>query len=249
MNFGVFLKDNLFNMKISCIVIDDDPLATRVLQELIEKTSFLNLLRTYPSAQEVIFKKEEILQDVDLIFLDVEMPGMTGIEFLSAFEKHPFVIIVSSKKNYAVDAFEFEVADYLTKPVSLPRFFKATDRIFNLMQEKQKTDTETAEDIFFKTDKGIIRLDSDDVFYIEALENYIKVFTEGKTYVVHHTLKSIIEKLPQQYIRIHRSYIVNVNRIHQIQNNIVVVVINGERKVIPVGKAYQKEFFDKLNIL
>ena len=249
MNFSVFLKDNLFNMKINCIIIDDDPLATMVLQELVEKTSFLNLLRTYPSAKEAIFKKEEILQNVDLIFLDVEMPDMTGIEFLSAFEKHPFVIIVSSKKNYAVDAFEFEVTDYLTKPVSLPRFFKATDRIFNLMLKKQHVETETAEDVFFKTDKGLIRLESDDVFYIEALENYIKVFTENKIYVVHHTLKSIIEKLPQQYIRIHRSYIINVNRIHQIQNNIVVVVINNDRKVIPVGKAYQKEFFDKLNIL
>ena len=249
MNFSVFLKDNLFNMKINCIIIDDDPLAARVLQELIEKTSFLNLLRTYPSAKEAIFKKEEILQNVDLIFLDVEMPDMTGIEFLSAFEKHPFVIIVSSKKNYAVDAFEFEVTDYLTKPVSLSRFFKATDRVFNLMLKKQHVETETAEDVFFKTDKGLIRLESDDVFYIEALENYIKVFTGNKVYVVHHTLKSIIEKLPQQYIRIHRSYIINVNRIHQIQNNIVVMVIDNERKVIPVGKAYQKEFFDKLNIL
>ena len=249
MNFGVFLKDNLFRMNINCIIIDDDPLATKVLQELIEKVSYLNLIRTYPSAQEAIFKKEEILQDIDLIFLDVEMPGMTGIEFLSAFEKHPFVIIVSSKKNYAIDAFEFEVTDYLTKPISLPRFLKATDRILNLMQEKQKIDTETAEDIFLKTDKGIIRLDSDDIFYIEALENYIKVFTEGKTYVIHHTLKSIIGKLPQQYIRIHRSYIVNANRINQIQNNIVVVVIDNERKVIPMGKAYQKDFFAKLNIL
>lgn len=249
MNFSVFLKDNLLNMKINCIIIDDDPLATKVLQELIGKTSSLNLLRTYPSAKEAIFKKEEILNNVDLIFLDVEMPDMTGIEFLSAFEKHPFVIIVSSKQNYAVDAFEFDVADYLTKPVSLPRFFKATDRILNLMKEKQQKGTKTAEDIFFKTDKGLIRLESDDVFYIEALENYIKVFTENKIYVVHHTLKSIIKKLPQQYIRIHRSYIININRINKIQNNIAVVVINDERKIIPIGKAYQKEFFEKLNIL
>ncbi len=236
-------------MKINCIIIDDDPLATKVLEELIEKTSFLNLLRTYPSAQDAIFKKEEILQNVDLIFLDVEMPGMTGIEFLSAFEKHPFVIIVSSKKNYAIDAFEFEVTDYLTKPVSLPRFFKATDRILNLMKKKQRGETDTAEDIFFKTDKGLIRMESNEVYFIEALENYIKIFTTEKIYVVHHTLKSIIEKLPQQYVRIHRSYIININHISQIQNNVVAIVIQNERKVIPVGKAYQKEFLDKLNIL
>jgi len=236
-------------MKINCIIIDDDPLATKVLQELIEKTSFLNLLRTYSSAKEAIFEKEEILQNVDLIFLDVEMPEMTGIEFLSAFEKHPYVIIVSSKQHYAIDAFEFEVTDYLTKPVSLTRFSKAIDRIANLMQEKKTKETKTAEDIFFKTDKGLIRLESDDIFYIEALENYIKIFTSKKIYVVHHTLKSVIDKLPQQYSRIHRSYIVNINHIHQIQNNIVVILINNTKKVIPVGKAYQKDFHEQLNIL
>lgn len=236
-------------MKINCIIIDDDPLAAKVLQELIEKTDFLNLLRTYSSAKEAIFKKEEISQNVDLIFLDVEMPEMTGIEFLSAFEKHPYVIIVSSKKHYAIDAFEFEVTDYLTKPVSLTRFTKAVDRIVNLMQEKQNKGTKTTGDIFFKTDKGFIRLKSDDVFYIEGLENYIKVFTPQKTYVVHHTLKSIIEKLPPQYIRIHRSNIININHIHQIQNNVVVIILNDKRKVIPVGKAYRENFYEQLNIL
>ncbi len=236
-------------MKINCIIIDDDPLATKVLQELIEKTDTLNLLRTYSSAKEAIFKKEEISQNVDLIFLDVEMPEMTGIEFLSAFDKHPYVIIVSSKQHYAIDAFEFEVTDYLTKPVGLARFSKAIDRILNLIQEKQKKETKTTEDIFFKTDKGVIKLKTDDVLYFEGLENYIKVFTSEKTYVVHHTLKSVIEKLPQQYIRIHRSYIININHIHKIQDNIVVIIVNGNRKVIPVGKLYQKDFYEKLNIL
>lgn len=236
-------------MKINCIIIDDDPLATQILQELIEKISYLNLLKVYASAKDAIFKKEEILSGVDLIFLDVEMPEMSGIEFLSAFEKHPYVIIISSKKNYAIDAFEFEVTDYLTKPVSLPRFLKAVDRIYKLMTESEKKTLNKIKDIFFKTDKGFIRLKEDEVFYIEALENYIKVFTENKIYVVHHTLKSVIEKLPEQYIRIHRSYIININHIQKIQNNIVVIEINKKKKIVTIGKSYQKDLYKKLNIL
>lgn len=235
-------------MKINCIIIDDDPLATKILTELIEKISFLNLISTYSSAKEVIFKKEEILKNVNLIFLDVEMPEMTGIEFLSYFEKHPYIIIVSSKENYALDAFEFEVTDYLTKPISLPRFLKAAERVNALMNQQEDSD-QTSKDLFFKTDKGLMKINEGEILFIEALENYIKVFTDKKVYVVHHTLKSIIEKLPSSFFRVHRSYIINTKRVNQIQNNIIVIQLNGDRKEIPIGKSYQKDFYEKLNIL
>ena len=236
-------------MRINCAIVDDDKVAIKLISNLIDRVSYLNLVASYTSAEDFIAASlDEKREPIELLFLDIEMPQMSGIDMLKNFDVKPYVIIVSSTENYAVDAFLFEVIDYVVKPITLPRFIKAVEKVHKLMGEKNETHLAST-DMFFKTDHGLVRFGDDDIYYIEALENYIKLITPQKNYIIYHTLKSVADKLPRQFVRIHRSYIVNVNRIVSIQSNIITIALKKETVSLPIGKVYQKPFFDKINLV
>ena len=236
-------------MRINCAIVDDDRVAIKLISNLIERVSYLNLVASYPSAEDFISGSlDEKSEPIELLFLDIEMPGMSGIDMLKNFDVKPYVVIISSTENYAVDAFLFEVVDYVVKPITLPRFIKAVEKVHKLMGEKNNPHL-VSQDMFFKTDHGLVRFAEDDIYYIEALENYIKLVTPFKNYIIYHTLKSVAGKLPKQFVRVHRSYIVNVNRINSIQSNIISISLKKETASIPIGKVYQKPFFDKINLV
>ncbi len=237
-------------MKINCIIVEDDPLAMHLLEDLIGKVSFLNLVAKYNSAKEAYMDMENV-RKADLIFLDIQMPDMTGMEFLENLKEKPEVVIITGNAEYAVDAFGFQVTDYILKPVSLPRLLKAVNKVKENLELKKRDKQDLLQgsnNIFLKTDKGIKNFNIDDILYIEAMENYVKLQTYEDTFISHNTMKKMKEMLPAQFFQVHRSYIVNVDHIALIQSNIIIIKTKHESKAIPIGKKFRERLFNHLNI-
>jgi len=185
---------------------------------------------------------------VDVLFLDIEMPGMTGIELTKNLKKKsPFIIFTTAKPDYAVDAFELNVIDYLVKPIEPARFLKAVDRLREAIESnKEQLQVRETEFVFVKDNGVLKKVNADDIQYLEAMGDYVKIFTPQKFHIVHSTLKSIEEKLPPlKFMRIHRSYIVALNKIDFIEEG--VININGA--AIPVADAYKATLSNRLNLL
>lgn len=202
-------------MKIKCIITDDEPVARKGLRGYIEKIDFLTLTGECEDAIQLNTLLKT--QQVDLIFLDIEMPEMTGLELLSNLTNPPKVIIVSAYEQYALKGYEFEVVDYLLKPVSFDRFLKSANRIHDLLQTEQKD----ADDyIFVKSDKQLKKILFRDILFIESMENYVIIQTVSSKEIVYTTLKQIYESLPQDiFQQTHRSYIVNIDQVNAIDGN------------------------------
>ncbi|HBF89344.1 MAG TPA: DNA-binding response regulator [Bacteroidales bacterium] len=239
---------------MNCIIIDDDKLSRKLIEEFVHRTEELNLIDSFPSAVDAInaLRKEE----VHLIFLDIEMPEMSGMEFLKSLNYQPQVIIISSKEKYALEAFEYDVTDYILKPVSYARYFKAVDKAISRYNDKLRRkaknldETENKDEIFIKKNSSLVRLKYDDIIWVEALENYVIVNSYDEKFTIHFTMKSIENKLPlSKFKRVHRSYIVNVNRITSIEDNSVIVEVNDGSKVIPIGKSYKEKLMKDLNLM
>jgi len=233
---------------MNCIVVDDDKLAREVLEKFIKRVDFLELVGSYENAIDASNAVKTLEQHVDLIFLDVEMPEMTGIEFLSTIEDMPQIIIVSSKEQYAIEAYEYAVTDYLLKPVYYTRFLKAVNKVYEKYTKKASESGEF--EVFIKSNSALVRLEYDDILWIEALENYVMVKTFDNKFVIHFTMKSMESKLPmQKFIRVHRSYIVNRSKIEVIEDSSVVVRTESGLKSIPIGKSYKDRLLKDLNII
>jgi DNA-binding LytR/AlgR family response regulator len=233
---------------MNCIIIDDDKLSLRIIEEFVEKTEFLNLIDSYSNAIDAInaFNKNEI----HLIFLDVEMPEMSGLEFLKTLKDPPQIIIVSSKDKYAIEAFEYDVTDYLLKPVSYARFYKAVQKAQGRYSSGDSEANDKLDEIFIKNNSSLIKLKYEDIYWIEALENYVVINTYDEKYTIHFTMKSISEKLPSnRFLRVHRSYIVNVNKINVIEDNTVIYEVADGAKVIPIGKSYKDKLMSYINLM
>jgi len=235
---------------MNCVVIDDDKLSRKVVESYIERTDYLTLIASYPSAIEAIndIKKND---PIDLIFLDVEMPEMTGMEFLNSLSTTPQVIIISSKEQYALEAFEYDVSDYLLKPISYSRFFKAVNKV-NGRIENHGNEIVAPEknEIFIKSNSTLVRLHYDDILWVEALENYVVVNTFTDKYTIHFTMKAIEDKMPSHlFSRIHRSYVVNLKKIEMIEDNSVVITTDGGSKSIPIGKSYREKLMGDINLM
>ncbi|MBI9068821.1 MAG: response regulator transcription factor [Salinivirgaceae bacterium] len=234
---------------MNCIIIDDDPLSRKIIEGFIEKTDTLNLLGSFDNAISAfnIFKGN---QEVDLIFLDVEMPEMTGLEFLNTLDSPPMIIIVSGQEKYALEAFEYDVVDYLLKPLFLARFYKSVNKAQNRFQDKESI-SKLPEEIFIKKKNStLVRLRYDDILWVEALENYVTVSTFKEKFTIHFTMKAIENKLPTtKFKRVHRSYIVNINQIELIEDNNVIIKVDNGTKVIPIGKSYRDNLMDDLNLI
>jgi DNA-binding LytR/AlgR family response regulator len=243
-------------MAINCVIIDDDLMSRKILEEYISRTDSLKLLQSYSSAIEAVNNIPRLSEPVHLIFLDIEMPDMDGIDFMNTIKKDNVqIIIVSAKDKYAVTAFEYEVTDYLLKPFSYARFFKSINRAFKKIDNilpniKVTEEASPTEEIFVKKNATLIKLNFNDIIFIEALENYIIIHTLDEKYTIHFTMKSIEEKLPKnKFKRIHRSYIVNLNKIKGIEENSVIVKLHDGTKLLPIGKSYKEELLKLLNVI
>jgi DNA-binding LytR/AlgR family response regulator len=233
---------------MNCIIIDDDKLSRRILEEFIKKTEGLELKHSFSEAIEAInyIKKEE---DIHLVFLDIEMPEMSGIDFLNSLQNAPQVIIFSSKGKYAIDAFEYDVTDFLLKPVTYSRFFKAIDKAYNRF-ERNKVNVLGKDVIFIKKNSTLVRLKYDDILWIEALENYVIFNTFREKFTIHFTMKAIEQRLPtSKFTRVHRSYIVNTSSIDVIEDNSVIIKTDDGNKSIPIGKSYKEKLMKDINLI
>ncbi|HPD96464.1 MAG: response regulator transcription factor [Bacteroidales bacterium] len=234
---------------MNCILIDDDEMSRRVIEEYASKVDFVNILNSFSNPVDALNFVRNNPDNVNLIFLDIEMPEMNGMEFLEATTNSPQVIIISSKDKYALKAFDYSVTDYLLKPVMFPRFFKAVSKAYEKFN-KQRSASDLDKEIFVKKNNTLIRIKYGDILWVEALENYIVINTPNERFTIHLTMKSIENQLPiEKFKRIHRSYIVNISRIESIEDNSVVIRTNEGRKIIPIGKSYRDKLLNELNLL
>jgi DNA-binding LytR/AlgR family response regulator len=231
---------------MNCLIIDDNKIARTTLKQLASQVKDLNVLGECSNAMEAWnFIREET---VDLLLLDIEMQGMSGLELTRNLgDNGPVIVFTTSKKEYAAEAFELNVADYIVKPVTPARFIQAIDRVRDIL-DSNKEEVKLAEDEFiFIRDSNIVRrLGLDDLLYAEAMGDYVKLYTPSKFYAVHTTLKAVEERLPAgRFLRVHRSYIVAVGKIETIQDG--ALIING--KSLPVADAYRSALNKRMNIL
>jgi two-component system LytT family response regulator len=232
---------------MNCIVVDDNKMARTAIKQLIDQVGFLNLKHECSTPVEAFnYLKTE---DIDLVFLDVEMPGMTGIELIKNLEKRPIIILITAKKDYAVEAFELNVADYIIKPVNLSRFTMAVARAKELFDSKDQTMDINERDkdyIFVRSNSILTKIKLKDITYIQALGDYVNIYAADKRYTIHCTLKSMEEKLPlNKFYRLHRSYLVSMDHIDTVEDNTAYL----GKHYIPIGEQFKKELLRKLNLV
>jgi DNA-binding LytR/AlgR family response regulator len=238
---------------IRTIIVDDEPLALDVLETYISRVPDLELVQKCTNAIEAneVLKKEHI----DLMFLDIQMPQLTGIDFLKTLTDPPLVVFTTAYPNYALEGFELDALDYLLKPISFDRFIKAVNRA-NEQIHLQRPDHDTpqtveatTEDfIFVKADKKLVKVKYNDVIYIEGLKDYVIIRLADTRVITLQTMKSLEEKLPQGiFQRIHRSYIVNIDQINAVVGNMVEVMEKGKPKHLPIGKNYRDDLLEIIN--
>jgi len=239
---------------INVLIVDDEPLAQDVLETHIAKLPDLNLVQKCNNALEA----NDALRahNIDLIFLDIQMPQLTGIEFLRTLSNPPLVIFTTAYANYAVEGFELNAVDYLMKPISLDRFIKAVNKASDQLKIKRGsvptvTDTvsESSSEYFFvKADKKLVKVNYTDIIYIEGLKDYVIIRMNNNRIVTLQTMKSLESKLPSHlFKRIHRSYIVGLTKINAVVGNMVEVMEKGQAKHLPVGKNYRDELLAIVN--
>lgn len=229
---------------INCIIIDDDAVSISVIKHFISNTEGLTFLDSFsdPIAAANFVRKNAA--DTNLIFLDVEMPEMSGIEFLESFQELPPVILITSKEKYAVKAFEHKVIHYLVKPIDYGKFLKAIQRVYKLYESKEN---EGLDYIFIKDNGILTKVVLNEVVYCEALGDYVKVHLKEKTHVVISTMKNLEDKLKsrKEFIRVHRSYIINLNYL----KNFDAETAQVDGKILPIGNKYRLELQTRLNII
>jgi DNA-binding LytR/AlgR family response regulator len=230
---------------LNCLIIDDEPLARKGLREYIADVDFLQLAGEFDNP----LKAAQILgsQEIDLLFLDIHMPKISGIDFLKTLRNPPLVILTTAYPQYALDGFDLSVLDYLLKPISFDRFLKAVMKAREHHQNRQGAAlTQTAKEddyVFIKSDSKLVKLAYDDIIFVEALQNYVAVHTTDKKYISYLTFKSMEDSLPaDRFLKVHKSYLVSVSRITSIEGNEIVAGTHH----IPISRNLKDEVMDKL---
>jgi DNA-binding LytR/AlgR family response regulator len=231
---------------IKVIIVDDDELCRTIVEDLIKEVEDFNCVGVFENALEAF----KFLNDneVDVIFLDVEMPKMGGMELLRNLKVNPLIVMITSHDEFALESYEYNVTDFLKKPVTAPRFFKTVQKIKKQINsdESLSFDSNNSEYVFIKTDAKLVQIRLDEILWIEALGNYMRLHTEDDKHTVLSTMKEIEAKLPiKDFIRVQRSFIVRLDKILTIEDNYVIV----KNKQIHIGKAYKDEFNKRLNLL
>lgn len=228
---------------MKCLIVDDEKMVRTYLEKMCQKIDDLEVVASCENAEEAL----EILEEdkVDILFLDVEMPGLSGFDLLNYLSYQPNVVMTTSNTEYAFEAFEYDVSDFLKKPFNFPRFLKAIDKIKS--EEKQVKDSFSTEEIYIKDKIKLVKVKFADILYIENVGDYVKVVTKGKkNYIVYGTIKSYAKKMPEKYfLKVHRSYIINLHEIKDIEGGSVVI----DGKVIPVSRAHKSLLMDRLKIM
>ena len=230
-------------MNVNCIIIDDEPLARKGLKEYIADVDFLNLVGEFDNplkAAEMIGRGE-----AQLLFLDIQMPKITGIEFFKALQHPPPVIFTTAYPQYALEGFEVNALDYLVKPVSFDRFFKAVLKAkeFYEIRDTNNKEANATEYFFIKADNKLVKILFDEVLYVEALQNYVTIHTTAKKYMTYLTFKSVESYLPaDKFLKVHKSYIVAASKIDTIEGNDIRI---GQQH-IPISRNQKDEVMDKL---
>ncbi|MCD9586140.1 LytR/AlgR family response regulator transcription factor [Tenacibaculum maritimum] len=223
-------------MRISCIIIDDEPLAVKVIKNHLQELRQIVVIGTFTNPIEALSVLE--VEKVDVMFLDINMSRMNGLEFLRSISVKPYVIVTTAYREYAAESYDLNVLDYLVKPIPFPRFLKAINKVTqqlyltkNIVQNVGDQDSF----IFLKVEKKLVKVKYVNMLYIQSLKDYIKVYTEEGNYIVHKSLTNILEELPsQKFLRIHRSYIISLEKVKSIEGNSV--EIGAVR--IPIGRKY-----------
>ena len=231
-------------MKVHCIIVDDEPLSQEIIENYIQDIPTLELVKKCNDA----FEAAEVLQnyDIQLIFLDINMPKLSGISFVKSIPNAPEVIFITAYPEFAVEGFEVEATDYILKPFSIERFMKAVNKALRKIATKQagKYSLQEHAYLIIKSDKKMHKIDYNDLLYFNSIGDYVKVFTKNKVLITNDTLKSIEVQLPQQYfIRIHKSFIISINAIQYIEGNQVKVA----NELLPIGLTYKDKLIELLN--
>jgi len=231
-------------MKLRCYLIDDELPAINILKSYALKTPDLELVGSHTNALEALSILKE--QKVDLLFLDIQMPDITGIEFLQILENPPMVIFTTAYEEYALQGYELDIIDYLVKPIPFPRFIKAVNKAQKWYSNNSKeAEIPKAQFLLVKADYQTVKIAFEDILYIEGLKDYVKIYTTKKMVMTRLNLKGIAAKLPtDQFIRVHRSYIIAFAKIGTFQKSHLSI----GQKEIPIGNTYQKELFKKLKL-
>lgn len=224
---------------IKCVITDDEPIARKGLQGYIDKIDFLELVGVCEDA--VLLNSLLKQQPADLLFLDIEMPYVTGIDFLKNTPQAPKVIFTTAYEQYAIKGYELDVLDYLLKPISFERFLKAANKAYDYFSG---TTINQSDYLFIKTDNKLEKVNLNELLFVEAMENYVALYTPDKKLITHATLKALQEKLPaNQFIQPHKSYLVNMQCIQSIEGNILHV---GGKYQIPISKYQKEEVMEKI---
>lgn len=232
-------------MILNSIIIDDELLARKAINMLCEKSQHINLLQSFEDGKIALDYLKET--QVDLIFLDIEMPNLTGIELLDQLTNIPQVIFTTSNKEYAYEAFEYDVTDFLKKPLESLRFDKAVEKAVEREEQiKASALSSSRTEIYIRTDGKHIRIPYNEILYFENAGDYIKIITEGKAHVFYGALKTIDARLNHpRLLKVHRSFIVNLDKIKDIEDNTLVI----NKKVIPISRAHKPVLMKSLNVL
>lgn len=240
-------------MILKCIAVDDEPLALDIIADYVAKIPFLELVKRTESAIEAMQLVQE--GNIDLVFLDIQMPELTGIQFLKIAGNKASYILTTAYSQYALESYDLNVSDYLLKPIAFDRFYKAVEKVRNQHQKQDNGNTVAApapepiatpaasaiqDFIFVKTEHKIQKIELDDILYIEGLKDYISIFTKNERVITLQNMKKMEETLPKgEFIRVHKSYIIAVDKIESIERSRIAIA----GKTIPVGDTYRDAFF------
>lgn len=231
-------------MKLTSIIVDDEPISRSFLERYCEKIGNVTVAGSFPDSETAL----QFLQknEIDVLFLDVEMPGDSGFQLLDKLIVMPKVILTTSKTEYAYDAFQYNVTDYLKKPFSYVRFQESVSKAFeSLNDKKDAVKADKKEDVFIKSDGKLTRLNYEDILYIESVGDYVKYCTPDKKYITHSTLKAVEEKMNNNhFMKVHRSFIVNLRKISNIQEYTLLI----GSSLIPISKLLKTEVMGRLNL-
>lgn len=245
--------------KLKCIAVDDEPLALDIIEDYVSKVPFLELVKRTENAIEAL----QLVQagGIDLVFLDIQMPELTGIQFLKIANGKSNYILTTAYSQYALESYDLNVSDYLLKPIAFDRFYKAVEKVHNQQQKKAEQSpappvavaplvpTQVAahpvqDFIFVKTEHKIQKIQLDDILYIEGLKDYISIYTRAERIITLQNMKKMEETLPSgQFIRVHKSYIIALDKIESIERSRISIC----GKIIPIGDTYRDEFFKHID--
>lgn len=243
--------------KLRCIAVDDEPLALDIIEDYVSKVPFLELVKRTENAIEAL----QLVQagGIDLVFLDIQMPELTGIQFLKIANAKAHYILTTAYSQYALESYDLNVSDYLLKPIAFDRFYKAVEKVNNLVKTNEPvaapqpvvtsspfsaTNHPVQDFIFVKTEHKIQKIELDDILYIEGLKDYISIYTRAERVITLQNMKKMEETLPAgQFIRVHKSYIISLDKIESIERSRISIC----GKIIPIGDTYRDEFFKHID--